>query len=519
MKRFIINTLIASLVFLFAGCQKFLNVEPKDSLSGNNFWQTADDAEGFTRDIYRLLKDAFTTQKAIQLMGEVRGAPIVMTGVPAARGDFYWLARNNVKDVIAAIRQNPGTIWQYWQAYAEWDRMSDWTPFYKVIQEANNLYEKVDIIPDFQQTNPSLYKQYKAEAVFLRCFTYFYLIQIFGDVPHYTEANSSEALERTDHVEVAKKCLADLAAVKDDLPWTTKDPANRAVRAMRGSALGLMVKFNMWLAGFDKVNDREYHEAVDVLGDELYRKGEIEQKAYQLLPLSNIIEVFVGRSKEGLFEIPQIYNYGEASANSRKTFYSQVSGSLFGDQYGSPAAYEPSYLRKIFPEDETDGRVTEWFEPANMYSGGTGFRFWKFFNYANTGGGASNSISTVSINYVFIRYADIILLQAEALEALGREDKAIELLNRIRLRAEAGLYPGSQAYESLAEAIYYERCKELLGEGHYYFDLVRTGKFYDPLYAYYPVTYSQFLDGAWTWPINPKAFNKNPLMTYNSYWN
>jgi len=110
-------------------------------------------------------------------------------------------------------------------------------------------------------------------------------------------------------------------------------------------------------------------------------------------------------------------------------------------------------------------------------------------------------------------------LQAEANANLGDEGKATTLLNRIRARAEAGLYPASNNYDNnLKDAIYWERCKELMGEGHYYYDLVRTGKLYDAKYCFNPITYSDYLQEAWTWPINPKAMNNNPYMTLNNYW-
>jgi len=116
--------------------------------------------------------------------------------------------------------------------------------------------------------------------------------------------------------------------------------------------------------------------------------------------------------------------------------------------------------------------------------------------------------------------ADAVLLQAEAVAELGTDDaKAIALLNQIRDRAGAGLYPSTNNYgNDLKAAIYWERCKELMGEGHYYYDLVRTRKILDPDYCWFPMTYAAFLQNAWTWPINPSAMNGNPFMTVNEYW-
>ena len=75
-------------------------------------------------------------------------------------------------------------------------------------------------------------------------------------------------------------------------------------------------------------------------------------------------------------------------------------------------------------------------------------------------------------NYVVFRLADAILLYAEALEKLGEQDKALEQLNRIRNRA--GATPITMV-ENLNDAIYWERVRELIGEGQYFYDLVRIG--------------------------------------------
>src|SRR5699024_1407441 len=89
-------------------------------------------------------------------------------------------------------------------------------------------------------------------------------------------------------------------------------------------------------------------------------------------------------------------------------------------------------------------------------------------------------------NQIVFRYADAILLYAEALAELGQdENKARELLNIIRDRAGASLRTSSG--EDLRDDIYWERVRELQGEGQYFFDLVRTGKLHDPKYCYHVI--------------------------------
>ena len=74
--------------------------------------------------------------------------------------------------------------------------------------------------------------------------------------------------------------------------------------------------------------------------------------------------------------------------------------------------------------------------------------------------------------------------------------------------------PGYQ--EEKAAAIQRER--ELIGEGHRYFDLIRTRRLMSAEWTMSPLTLDQYNRGGWTWPIDPSAMNNNPNMKLNEYW-
>jgi hypothetical protein len=477
---------------------------------------------------------------------DLRTAPVMKTSASfPQRYDFDRLAANNIRLLLSAdatrTRPDYDPYTEWYQQRARWDLISDWTPLYKVIQSANILYEETPKVND-PSMSPAFIARVQGEAVFMRCLTYFFMIRIFGDVPYYTKAYQSDPLPRTSHTIVAQKCLEDLAAVKDGMPWQYADPTFQAVKATRGSIIALMMHLNMWLAGFDAANRTAYYQAVDKLGDELTNVGETQLHAIELYPISRLPEVFQGRSKEGLFEIAQNINYGEVIADRRRTYASAgIYEYIIG--YGSAAtrpvsvelAYYKRYLDKLYPDVNADQRVLQWFRgtqdvPSNLMSGITPLitpeqymadesgrlQIVKFYNVLVTDPSKGNA--AISNNCFIFRYADAILLQAEALAELGLDNKAEELLNRIRARAEAPLFPADPGDGNLKDAIFWERCKELMGEGHYYYDMVRTGKVYNPQYSYNPMSYSDFLAGAWRWPINPKALDNNPYMRLNDFW-
>ena len=94
------------------------------------------------------------------------------------------------------------------------------------------------------------------------------------------------------------------------------------------------------------------------------------------------------------------------------------------------------------------------------------------------------------------------------------------MLNQIRIRAGASSYPSGNTIDAngLKDAIFWERAKELMGEGTHYFDLVRTRRVLDRKYTDNPLTPDKFNRGAWAWPINSSALVNNKFMELNNYW-
>lgn len=116
-------------------------------------------------------------------------------------------------------------------------------------------------------------------------------------------------------------------------------------------------------------------------------------------------------------------------------------------------------------------------------------------------------------NRVIWRLADLILLRAECRVHTGGD--AVADLDRIRKRAGLNGYEGSG---DLQREIFRERERELFGEGHRYYDIVRNGYLDQLSYAYQSLSVQDIQHGALYLPVNKKAFNKNDLMTQNTYW-
>ena len=124
-------------------------------------------------------------------------------------------------------------------------------------------------------------------------------------------------------------------------------------------------------------------------------------------------------------------------------------------------------------------------------------------------------------NKIWFRLTDVYLLRAECRARLGGEyiTGAISDLNKIRERAHAKLYSPSEHNGDLRYTIFKEREKELLMEGHRYYDIIRNGyarKEFEE--GFRKLTDQDFIEGAFFVAVGGDAFYRNPLMRQNTFW-
>jgi len=501
MKKVIIYTLVIAASFCLPSCKKFLNIQPLDKLTGNNFFQTKEDVVANIYDLSRIVFSKINETHYVGAVGEYRSGEVLhesQSDNAPSREYVEFLGRN---DLLNLIRR--GQPWDYYN----FDRITDWTGYYRAIQGANILITKLDEgVPGVNETEKG---QFKAEAAFIRSLSYFTMVRLFGDVVYYTDAFHSTPLPRENFVSVLNKCIADLNSYKNQIPFTYSDPALKGVRASRGSIIALMMEMNMWNAGFDGANARKYYQATADLGKEL-----VASNAYRLLPLSDWSTVIKGRSDESLFEFYQSINYGDAVLN-----VAPIADMFLHYPYKRPeythrvsfAYYRGEYMQKLF-QDGGDKRITTWFNEDIFADNGK----FMLLKYAKNSFIVGEEDANPDNTFMIFRYGGELLLAAEALANIDENAEAIKLVNMVRGRAGASPYTSSNG--DLKEFIFYERSRELIGEGHHYFDLVRTKRILNSQYSYNVLTSDKFSRGAWTWPINQSALNNNPFMKLNDYW-
>ncbi|MCD8137755.1 MAG: RagB/SusD family nutrient uptake outer membrane protein [Parabacteroides gordonii] len=203
----------------FSSCSDFLDRIPQDELSDGSFWKTPNDAKMFIGDVYRQVMPG-------KYNGDVDGD---IDSDNAVHG-IKWAAGNVSKGIY-----DPADM--------------GWKDDYKAIRACNVLLEKIDLIENFPQTDK---EATIGEARFLRAFTYFGLIQTFGDVPYMEstlDLHDMDGITRTPVDQVYDKVMEDLDYAATHLPaqWPTSDYG----RATKGAANAMKARAALYFKHFD----------------------------------------------------------------------------------------------------------------------------------------------------------------------------------------------------------------------------------------------------------------------------
>jgi len=374
-----------------------------------------------------------------------------------------------------------------------------WRDHYDGINRANTIINRA---PDIDM-NEELKTRLIAEARFLRGLFYFNLVRFYGDVPLVLEdTRSLEELNITrDPVDqVYQQLISDLMFAADNLPVSYPD--NQTGRATQGAAKVLLGKVYL--------TQQDWSNAVQTLGEIVnneatYGYGLHENFADNWDPATE-------NGVESIFSAQFMQDPGNGNILMRSTVpRSRVPG-LVGWEADIPTQevydlFEEEDERRaatFYTSYEKDGTVYEFPWPL----------FYKYFDPSQT-----NATSQSNANIHILRYADVLLMYAEALNELnGPTPEAYEAINRVRRRAHndtdhdlAGL-----SKEDFRDAVYLERRLELVMETHRWFDLVRTGRFVEVMQNHDENGGTNVQAHNVLMPIPQREIDTNPNLTQNT---
>ncbi|HLF63096.1 MAG TPA: RagB/SusD family nutrient uptake outer membrane protein [Saprospiraceae bacterium] len=457
-------------------CTGILDKEPLGILDAGSFFKTADDAIQALNAAYQ---------------------PLLISN---ENKNFYWVFGTVASDdaITGGDGSRPGiTAIDFFTHTPTNEEFNDfWKLNYGGIIQANTVVEKTPAIDADQELKDRII----GEALFLRAHYHFVLSQIFGPVPLITE------IQAPDEVHVPRNSLEEIRAqiIEDCIRAASMLPVQysgaNVGRATKGAALALAAKTSLYQENWNEVLN--YVSQIKALGvyslvpeylDNFRESTQNNSESVWEIQHANL-ELGVGNNLNQWWtskKVPDGYGFAEVTADLVNTFEAGDPRLSFtiarnNDQYFG-YVYKPSYSS-------------------------TGFGVKKYLQ----------SVAEVSqksdgdINYTAIRYAEVLLWEAEANAELGRIAEAEIPLEVVRARARAqaadpvNTLPRVTGLDQagMIEAVRHERRVELGFEMHRFFDLVRWGIAQDLLTGFQTGKHEFF-------PIPQTELDLNSMLTQN----
>lgn len=476
------------------GCNDFLAPKPTDVLAPENFYQSATDAVSSVNSVYSQTVWVY----------------------------FFYFYESDMASDDAFASPNFGTDGHQLASYTFdptlWSIDDVWRNAYITINRANIVLDRVPpIVMDTVQRNRVL-----GEARYLRALMYFELVRMFGDVPlieHEAKSVADAQIARTPAAQVYALIVKDLQTAAAALPPSYS--GSDLGRATSGAATALLAKVYLY--------QKDYNNASKYAG-QVMASGRYGLNA-QWLDNFRISKEFI--TPESIYEV----NYGapEQTAGvvgSIHTLFSLPAGFPGGDAYGL-IQVNPELMALYGPNDQRGAGATYITSPYTDAMGRTarwgvpkGAAFHKWLDETSTKNMTARSWQQQPNNWIILRYADVLLMYAEAVNAGGTPTAgtAEAALNQVRSRAGIPTVVGLSA-AALTDSIRVERRREFAFEGHRWFDLSRWGILDATIRA--KTTQMQTLIPNETtvhgvksnlYPIPNGQINNNKLLTQNPGW-
>lgn len=484
-------------VLSFFSCSDFLDRKPENAVTFSNYFETEREVQTATESMQKIFRACFGS-------ADIRAWK--QRALPFDYLDFTWanLRENNFRDT-----------------YDPYHPTLYWDKEYRVIAMANMIKDNID----HAGLTEDRHDFYLGQTYYVLAYTYFKLIQYWGDVPFTEHMEDIDAHQRIswlivwDHVVEYAKQAAELLPPDSERKNADGNTIVDKQIPSQGSAWALLAYAYGWRAQLNQ--QPELLTLAIEACDKVINSGQYELAA----DIPEVTEkVLLGDSKEGIYELNYSDILGEENVNGEfiasacQVYPIQLNSTPATPRYFMAISFASVF--EMYPE-ETDAR-REWFyklkETSELpYSETQGYAYpYKFLyplRYEN--GMMVGEIRAYENNEPLIRLAAIYLLRAEYKAKTGDYAGAIADLNVIKRRAGCKDYSGSN--EDLRREISRERDREFFCEGDRFLELVREG-FEGDLPGFKNVTQQDIANGRLFIPLSRLAMENNPKMTQYPYW-
>lgn len=427
----------------FVSCVDMLNEETFSTLGPTNFYNTAEDAEALLNGVYARSQGYRDAARNLLTFGEN------CTDIMIERGGAINAHMQPIEDFDFVSTH----AWSQWL----------WTRYYSAIFRANTV---IDNVPGIEM-NESRRDQIVAEARFLRAFNYFYLYDLFGPVPIIESSNVSvtDRPERPTDEAFFNFMESEFLAVSQILPAVQ----TQFGRAAKGAALGFLCKLYL--------NKKKWQDAASMAQDVM------SLGVYSIFTEGNRTDLFKLENK-GHSEFIYVHPFPDnEDSGFGNTYLSHAAPPGYRWQnppktiFAANFRIRTAFINTFEPEDERldaflFGYVNQ--DGETVVLGQDDARSFKYPEDPNATGDVSSD------DFPLLRYADILLSRAEALNELnGPNQESFDLVNVIRSAAGvSSIGPDdTPTKEQLRDFILAERGREFHTEGLRRQDLIRHGKF------------------------------------------
>jgi hypothetical protein len=461
---FIILALLATISF--SACSDFLEEDVRGQENLDTYFQSENDAESFLTGCYNAITyHGWWQVENFWILTDMCSDDLWMGNTTQDQSEYISLAH------YQGAGQSNGTISNFWQYR------------YKGILRCNIAIER---IPEAPIRDERKKERMIAEAKFLRAYFYFELVKNFGGVPiikGFLLPEEVSGITRSSTEDVYALIEQDLTDAANVLPQRSEYGADDMGRVTRGAALGMLGKAYLYQNKFERPRD--------------ILKTVIDEGEYRLMSnFGDVWSIDAENNEESLFEVQNMYDETYELGGSLSIVTGNRSG---GDQdgwaWGLPTAnLENAFIEagdterlrwtiikhgaaEIAGEDNFDeliaaqgnqnGDGTYCIDPSKHKSARINRKFWLPFAKRP----ANYNQPRVPLNHRILRYADILLMYAEACNETGDDATARNALNQVRNRVN--LDPVTVSGNELRNAIRAERRLELACEHNRLYDIRR----------------------------------------------
>lgn len=526
---------LLSLALGLTSCNDFLEEDPKDQKSADQFWKTAEDAQTGVDALY------FGGVPYLNNSGGGWQPKSTMFG-GIVSGLFY--DDHGDSQIAEASKSSNYTL----ERFSSTIYNNLWHEFYKGISRANFVLANVPGMTSV--LDQTTIDRYVAEGKFFRAYAYFYLVKEFGDVPYIDKPYKSPTdmyVERMPSDQVYQKIIDDLTDIASNNALPNKSFYENGCRVTRAMAQTLLAEVYLQKAGYPLQGGKADYEKAAKYAEMVINGGSaaLEQpngssddlhSAYNVIKNSKSTKEIIF-AKEYDYSNNDIGNgYVNLCMGSDATTWKDADGKQVFSMNVLHKAYQPcDMILKSYAPEDIRGHEKQFF--FRTYTDKTGVTHtlndpgqWSWFeeNAIIGNHGGDNNIPTM-------RYAEVLLIAAEANARIGNSEKALGYLNQVRRRA--GLPNETATGDALIQSILTERLHEFPLEFKVWDDIRRT-RLYPEADGDYSgklkwVTLSSAMiqnkpvgvvkQGAipeWVllWPIPQDEIQRNPSLTQNPGW-